>query len=265
SPEAIAQRLSRARQTLRDTYDEFALADNDVAVRLPSALEALYLLFSEGYNAHSGDRLIREELCAEALRLTGSLLTHKRAATPEVEALLALMLFQAARLSTRVGAEGVPVLLDQQDRSRWDRALINEGFDHLQRSITDSAPTRYHLQAGIAAAHAAAQRYEDTDWDLILRYYDDLLALDQSPVIAVNRAVALARAQGAAAGVRALRELLEQPFVERFHLYWVALGDLQRELGDAESARECYEKALTLVSVEPERRLLEWKLAGLNI
>jgi RNA polymerase sigma factor (sigma-70 family) len=206
--QTIAKRLTRAKQRLRDAGVAFEIPEGDeLAARLDAVLQTLYLLFNEGYKASFGEKLIREELCQEAIRLTSLLAEHVAGNRPVTHALLALMFLNAARLESRVDSEGLILRLEEQDRSRWDQTMISQGMRHLALSATGEELTEYHLQAGIAACHCAAPDYASTDWPQILTLYDRLIALDPSPVIALNRAVALANVRGPAAGLKAVEAI----------------------------------------------------------
>ena len=261
---AVEKRLVRARQSLREAAVTFVLPDRaEMGERLGAVARVLYLLFSEGYSAHRGDHPIREELCREALRLSALLLGEPAFRTTEMHALRALMLLQASRLSARVDDDGNLRALAEQDRQRWDRALIDEGLRHLGASAEGERVTEYHLEAGIAACHALAPRFQETDWARIVGYYDQLLALNGSPVIRLNRAIAVAYAQGPEQGLRALRPLEREPRLERYGLLAAARADLLARLGDTRRAREAYLGALDLVDTESERRLLLRRLSEL--
>ncbi len=257
----IAQRLVRAKRQIRESGITFELPGaKAMSARVDSVLEVLYLLFNEGYTAHRGENLVRADLCEEAIRLTKLVVSHKATALPKSHALLALMFFQSARLAARVGDGGELFLLSEQDRSRWNHKLIARGFIHLDRSAAGCEFSEYHLQAGIAACHAAATSYEVTDWAEIVRLYDQLLAINPSPVVALNRAVALAKWQGAEAGIRALEAISEHPALSHYYLLPATLGELWTEMGEREKAAAQYRKALDLPCSEPERRFLHKRL-----
>ena len=258
---ATAQRLVRAKRTLREARVRFAVpAPDELPARLDAVLETLYLLFNEGYTAHAGDALTRAELCHEAIRLGEILVRHPAGDAPPAWALLALMLLQASRLPSRVDGRGDLLLLREQDRSRWDRALIRRGLQCLERAAAGDRASTYHLEAGIAACHAAAPSYEATDWRAVLDAYDGLLAQSGSPVVALNRAIAVAMVHGAAAGIAELERLRGLPVLDSYHLLPAALGALHAEAGDAARAAACYREALGKTESEPERRFLERKL-----
>jgi RNA polymerase sigma-70 factor, ECF subfamily len=257
-PEAtVAQRIVRAKRTLAEAKVPFALPDtDDLDERLSSVLEVLYLIFNEGYTASGGEDWIRAELCEEALRL-GRILAQLMPQEPEVQGLVALMEIQASRLEARVGADGEPVLLGDQDRARWDRLLIARGLAALERSEQiGGALGPYALQAAIAACHARASEPGDTDWVRIAALYEALAQLSPSPVVELNRAVALASAFGAAAGLEALDPLLEEPSLQSYHLLPSVRGDLLARLGRFEEAQSELQRALSLAGNTRERRLL---------
>jgi RNA polymerase sigma factor (sigma-70 family) len=262
-PEAtIAQRLVRAKRKLREEEIDFALPrTEELPERLDAVLQVLYLLFNEGYTAYRGEDLVRHELCAEAIRLCWLLTGHAIADQPKVHALLALMLLQASRLSTRVDAEGNLLLLSEQDRSQWDRAAIQAGLHQLKRAAAGDELTEYHLVAGIAASHAVAESYEATDWKKILFYYDSLLRVNRSPIIALNRAVAVAMLEGPRAGVAALDQIKDDPALRNYYLLPATYGELYERSGESERAAAYYREALALMGNEAERRFLLKKLA----
>ncbi len=257
----IAQRLVRAKRHIRESGITFELPSaKEMSARLDSVLEVLYLLFNEGYTAHRGENLVRADLCEEAIRLCNLVVHHPATALPKSHALLALMYFQAARLSARVGAAGELFLLSEQDRALWNRKLIAQGFRQLDLCAAGKEFSEYHLQAGIAACHAAATSYELTDWAQIVGLYDQLLSINPSPVVALNRAVALAKWQGAEAGIRALEAISEHPALSHYYLLPATLGELWTALGEPEKAAAHYRKALDLPCTEPERRFLHKRL-----
>lgn len=261
---AVEKRLTRARQVLREEHAELQLggAVGEQAARLDGVLRTLYLLFLEGYSAHAGDAQIDAELCGTAIRLNGMLLAS-RFATPRGHALQALFLLQAARLAARVDAAGDLVPLHRQDRSRWDRGMIGEGLEHLGRAATGDVVSPFHIEAGIAACHALAGTYDATDWRQIVALYDQLLALTPSPVIALQRAIALGRAEGARAGLRALEALVGNDRLKDDPVLAAAIGELEAQRGHAGAARAAYRRALELAGTAPERRFLEQRLVAL--
>jgi RNA polymerase sigma factor (sigma-70 family) len=258
---AVEKRLTRARQVLREEYVELE-PEGDLSGRIDGVLHTLYVLFLEGYSAHAGDIQIDEDLCQTAIRLNGMLLAS-RFATSRGHALQALFLLQAARLSSRVDPAGNLVPLDRQDRARWDHAMIADGMEHLGGAATGEAVSPFHLEAGIAACHALAATYAETNWPQIVALYDHLLVLTASPIIALQRAIALGRAQGARAGLRALEALVGNDRLRDDPVLAAAIGELEAQRGDVRAARASYRRALELASTVPERRFLEERLAAL--
>jgi RNA polymerase sigma-70 factor, ECF subfamily len=261
-PAAVAQRLVRAKLLLRERRIAFELPARGLGARIGSALETMYLMFNEGYAATAGDDLVRSDLCGEAVRLATILAEHPATSRPEVHALLALMLFQASRLPARTDAEGALALLADQDRERWDRALIGRALRHLERCAAGERRTAYHLEAGIAACHALAPSYAETDWEQILALYDDRLKLEPSPVVVLNRAVALSMVAGPRAGIAALSQVAEDPRLRDYYLLPATLADLWLRCGDRQAAAAFYRRALELPCNEPERRFLRRRLAA---
>jgi RNA polymerase sigma-70 factor (ECF subfamily) len=261
----ISQRIVRAKRRIREEGITFEMpGPSDLTERLDSVLEVIYLLFNEGYTAHRGENLVRADLCEEAIRLCRLVVGHAATDLPESHALLALMLLQAARLAARVGDRGDLSVLSEQNRSLWDRRLIYEGLFHLERSAEGDRLTEYHLQAGIAACHAVAESYEATDWPRIVELYDQLQSVNPSPVIALNRAVALSRWRGPAAGIRALEEIGSHPAMSHYYLLPATLGELWSEIGEARRAADFYRSALSCPCTDPERRFLMKKLAAIE-
>jgi RNA polymerase sigma-70 factor (ECF subfamily) len=261
-PATIAQRLVRAKRRLRETGMDVPEPTADLLRRRGPALrEVVYLLFSGGHAAMEGDALVRSELCAEALRLARLMLGHPGGEHPATRALTALMCFHAARLPARTGPDGALVPLEAQDRTLWDRPLLAEGFHHLEWAAEGDDMTRYHLEAGIAAVHAAAQRPEDTDWSRVLELYDRLAALHPSGVVALNRAVAVGRVHGPEAGLSAAREAGEDPALARYHLRPAVEGAFLEELGRTDAAATAFREAAALAPSAPERHYLEARAA----
>ena len=255
--EAIAKRLTRARERLRQAAVPFEIPSGpELMARLDSVLDVLYLLFNEGYNASQGDDLIRRELCDEAMRLTSLLAEHPAGDTPKTHALLALFLFQAARFPARLDAAGEILRLPKQDRTLWDNELIARGMAHLERASRGHVASEFHLQAGIASCHCVARTYEETDWARILSLYDLLIGISGSPVVRLNRTVAVARVRGAAAGLAALDEIKNGATVQRYYLFYAVRAEFLTELSRDEEATKDYEKALSLTELPAERRFL---------
>ena len=262
SEATIAQRIVRAKRTIRERELPYAVPDSaELPERLDSVLDVLYLLFNEGYSAHRGDDLIRHELCAEAIRLASILVEHPAGDVPRARALLALLLLQASRLPARLDADGEILLLEEQDRSLWDRRLIHAGLAELARSASGDSISPYHHQAGIAAIHASAPDYASTDWPAILAQYDDLSRLAPSPVVALNRAVALAMVAGVEAGLAELERVRELPGMDSYYLLHVTSAEFHRRAGDSCLAIEHYRRAQSFTTTAPEQRLLARRIA----
>ena len=258
---AIAQRLVRAKRQIRERRLALELpAETEIRGRLDAVLGVLYFTFNEGYTAHQGDELIRRDLCGEALRL-GQLIASSSLGAPRVDALVALMALQMARSPARIDEAGDLVLLDDQDRSRWDQELITLGFHHFDRSIAGEEVSAYHVQAAIAATHARAAAAESTDWGMILELYDQLLEMNGSPVVALNRAVALAKVRGPAEALAAIEPLSADAKLREYYLLAAVKGHLLLELGRRDEAAACFRAALECRCSEPERRFLRRKLA----
>jgi RNA polymerase sigma factor (sigma-70 family) len=256
-PEAtVAQRIVRAKRTLAAAGVPFEVpAGAEFTARLSSVLEVIYLVFNEGYAATAGRDWTRPELCEEALRL-GRILAELTPREAEVHGLVALMELQASRLRARAGADGAPVLLADQDRARWDRVLIARGLAALERAQNSGGLGPYALQAAIAACHARAASVEDTDWPRIAALYDALAALTPSPVVELNRAVAVSRAYGPAAGLELADALADGPALRGYHLLPAVRGDLLEQLGRRTEARAEFERAAGMTRNERERAVL---------
>ena len=256
---AIEKRLVRARQTLRDEQVELEVGA-EAGERVEAVLRMLYVLFLEGYSAHAGTVQIDDDLCRTAIRLNDLLMTGF--ARPSAHALQALFYLQASRFAARIDAHGEIVPLHQQDRARWDRVMIERGLSHLARAASGEAVSPYHLEAAIAACHALAPTYDATDWTRIVALYDQLMTVAPSPVVALQRAIALGRAAGPRVGLRAL-ELISDARLDDSAVLAAATADLEAQLGNVRAARAAYRRALELAGTEPERRFLEKKLAAL--
>ncbi len=253
----IAQRIVRAKLTLVERGTPFDVpGSDDLEPRLPSALEVIYLLFNEGYTASGGDDWLRPALCDEARRLARILAAHMPN-EPEVHGLLALMEFQASRFASRTDAQGRPVLLMDQDRARWDRTLVRRGLAALERALASTdAIGVYTLQASIAACHARARTPEETDWASIVSFYEALLLISPSPVVALNHAVAVGMATGPHDALCLLDELAREPALARYHLLPSVRGEFLRRLGLHDEARREFERAAAMTDNGPERELL---------
>ena len=257
----MAQRIVRAKRALTEARVPFEVPrGEDRDARLTSVLEVVYLIFNEGYSATSGANWVRPALCEEALRL-GRALAGLAPQEPEVHGLLALMEIQASRLAARVDANGEPILLLDQDRSRWDQLLIRRGLNALEQAeecarARETAPGPYALQAAIAACHARAPEAEDTDWARIVGIYGALAERTPSPIIVLNRAVALGMLMGPAAGLEIVDALQDEPALKNYHLLPSVRGDLLKKLGRMEEARAEFERAAAMTENEREKRLL---------
>ena len=262
-PRTIAQRIVRAKAKIRDARIPYQVPSrSELPGRLDSVLHVIYLVFNEGYSASSGDSLTRQELSAEAIRL-GRLMVELLP-EPEAMGLLALMLLHESRRPARTSAEGEIILLADQDRSLWTRALISDGGRRLELALATRRVGPYTLQAAIAAVHASAATSSDTDWNAIVAIYDVLVRLDPSPVVHLNRAAAVAMRDGPAHGLALIDTLLAAGELDAYYLAHSARADLCRRLGRMADARTSYERALALTKQGPERRFLERRLGELG-
>jgi RNA polymerase sigma-70 factor (ECF subfamily) len=259
----IAQRLVRAKRRLREEPVALELpVGEELVPRLDAVREVLYLMFSAGYAAHLGEDLVRADLCAEAIRLGEALVECRSTVEPAIHALLALMHFQASRLPARTDQRGNLVILAEQDRERWDRTLIARGFQHLGRSASGTRLTTYHVEAAIASCHAVAVDGGEPDWRRILELYDQLYALNPSAVVALNRAVAVARARGCREALELLERFADEPALASYHLLPATRGQLLLEDGRAAEAVQSFATALERPCSAPERRFLASRLAA---
>lgn len=260
--ETVKKRLQRATHDLIE--QQIALdppASGELATRLDSVHQVLYLLFNEGYSSTSGETAIRADLCEEAARLCHLLCSHPRCCTPPTRALMALMLFHAARLEARLDDRGCILLMEEQDRSRWDHRLIQRAHEFLVQSAEGTLVSPFHLEAAIAYRHCTAESYADTDWPAILRLYDALLAIHRSPVYLLNRAIVVAQIEGPQAGIAALEEAREDAALRRYHWFDATLGELYRRAGDVDSARRCLKSAREKTRSSFDRELIDRCLA----
>ncbi len=262
-PSTVAQRIVRAKAKIRDARIPYEVpSQQELPERLDVVLRVVYLVFNEGYSASSGETLTRHDLTGEAIRLAR--LVAQLLPDAEAVGLLALLLLQDSRRAARVSASGDVVLLEEQDRSRWDRDQIAEGSELVQRSLSMGEVGPYSIQAAIAATHAQAATAAATDWSRIVGLYGLLLQAEPSPVVELNRAVAVAMQEGPAAGLTLIDGLLARGELRTYHLAYAARAELCRRLGRDGEARRAYEQALSLTQQEPERRFLERRLNELN-
>ena len=263
SDAAIEKRISRAKKELARSKSLFDLSGGDDFLRrLPAVQRALYLLFNEGYHGASPESAVRAELCYEAIRLAVLLLEHPLAATPATHALAALMCLHAARLPARIDLSGNLSSLFDQDRSRWDSQLVTEGQRFLDLSATGSELTEYHVEAAIASVHAMARRTEETDWGKIVSLYNTLITIRPSPVVALNRAIAIAQHEGPQRGLEEIDAIFNADRLATYPFYHAALGELEFRSGRSEIAREHFHQALDLARNPMERRFLEQRIGA---
>lgn len=254
---AIAQRLVRAKAHLRDVNAEFALpVGEELEARRAVVMRAIYLLFNEAYAATSGDQLLRDDLAREALRLANVLALNPATTSPEVHALCALIAFHHARAPARLDEEGALVLLEDQDRARWDQKLMRDGIVHMRASMGAPRLTVFHVEAGIAACHTLAPSFAATDWDEILRWYDILWSLAPSPIITLNQAVAHAMRDGSDVGYRIACTLENKSMLADYAPYHATLGELARRAGHVENALLHFRRALECACSEPMRNAI---------
>jgi RNA polymerase sigma-70 factor (ECF subfamily) len=261
--ETISKRIYRAKEKIKAEKIELNVPQGkELPDRLDVVLKSLYLLFNEGYNSSNPDNLIREDLCREAMRLTYILTTHNITNASVTNALLALMCFQASRLEARLDDKGNIILLKYQNRSKWHQPLIQSGFAYLEKATGALHPSVYHVEATIASFHAVAPSFEQTNWKSIYRLYETLYRLQPAPVIALNKAIASAYANGMN---DALKELLQIKGLENYYLYHTSIGEIYFELQNKELAKKFYEAALRLTSSIKEQQLLKKKIASCDL
>lgn len=259
----MAQRIVRAKKTLSEAKVPYEVpAGAELGARLASVLEVVYLIFNEGYSATAGEDWVRPGLCEEALRL-GRILAARAPDEPEVHGLVALMELQASRLRARIGVDGEPILLLDQNRARWDRLLIGRGLAALERAqqLAGVAPGPYLLQAALAACHARARTAEETDWKRIVALYTVLGQVTPSPIVALNRAVAVSMAEGPEAGLALVEALADEPALKRYHLLPGVRGDLLAKLGRHREAADAFDRAVSLTQNARERQLMQDRAA----
>jgi RNA polymerase sigma-70 factor (ECF subfamily) len=262
SEDAVKKRIQRATRELSD--QRIALDPppaGELAQRLDAVHQVLYLLFNEGYSASEGETAIRADLCEEAARLCHLLCSHPRFSTPATHALMALMLFHAARLEARLDQRGFLLLMEEQDRSKWDQRLIRRAQEFLEQSAEGNIISTFHLEAAIAWHHCNAKSYADTDWPAILRLYDTLLTIHRSPVYVLNRAIVVAQIDGPHAGIGALQEAGHDGALRHYHLFDATLGEFYRRAGDLGRAQQHFEAARKKTKSPFDRELIDRRLA----
>ena len=266
SKDSIEKRLGRARKLFRLTGTFVEITDaSDMPKRLEAVYQAIYLLFNEGYHGSRSERTVREDLCFEAIRLALLLSEHPEGEKPKTHALLALLCFHAARLPGRVDDGGGLIQLEVQDRSTWDRNLMGRGFHFLEKASTGNELSEYHLEAAIASLHCAAPTYEKTDWAKILELYDMLYRLRPSPIVALNRAVALGKALGPEEGLAELQKIPDPAKLKDYPFYPAAQGEFHLLAGRPAEAAEHFEKAVTLARSRSETNFFERKLKACRL
>jgi RNA polymerase sigma factor (sigma-70 family) len=260
--DTINKRLVRARQKIREAEIPFEVpASGDMETRLEAVLETVYLLFNEGYSASSGNEMIRYELCEEAIRLAEMIAMHPAIQSKSnVYALLALMLLNASRFRSRVDKSGNILTLSEQDRKLWDASLIQKGLVYMEKSAAENHISIYHIMAAISACHCSAPDFESTDWTAILNLYDHLLLVDHSPLVKLNRSVALAKVQGVQKALEVLQQLKSDASFSSYHLLYATEGEFYFEMKNYLKAADAYKKAIGHSLLQPEKELLQKKL-----
>ena len=263
---AIEKRIPRAKKLLAVSKNLFDIgAAAEFASRLPAVQRALYLLFNEGYHGASAESAVRAELCREAMRLTALLLEHPLGASPSTYALAALMAFQKARLPARLSASGKLYSLSDQDRSLWDQQLVVEGLQLLALSAHGTDVTEYHLEAAIASVHATAATTEETDWNKIVSLYDSLMAMRPSPVVTLNRAIAIGQRDGAEQCLEELRTIADANRLSQYPFYHAAFGESELRMGKLDAAREHFRIALSVARNASEKEFFEQRVAACEL
>jgi RNA polymerase sigma factor (sigma-70 family) len=263
---AMEKRITRAKKELAASMRLFDVeADEEFTKRLPVVQRALYLLFNEGYHGASTETPVRAELCTEAMRLTAVLLGHPLGKTPRTYALAALMSFDAARLPARIDDTGNLTSLSEQDRSKWNKDLIGEGTLLLEQSTQGSEISEYHIEAAIALAHACATSTEETNWEAIISLYDMLFAIRPTPIVALNRSIAVGQRHGPAQGLEAIASIADKGRLFAYPFYFATLGELELRCSNQESAREHFKAATALARNPMERRFLEGRIKATRV
>ena len=256
--DTIAKRIYRAKEKIKTEKIELDVPQsNELSLRIDTVLKSLYLLFNEGYKSSNPDKLIREDLCEEAMRLCFLMTQHSLTALPRTKALLALMCFQASRLDARLDDKNNIILLKHQDRSKWNRSLISKGFELMEESTEPFEVSAYHLEAAIASQHATARSFEQTDWKTIYHLYEMLYQLQPNPVVAMNKAIA---SSYAISKQNALQELQQIKGLENHHVYYASIAEVYFDLDNKEEAKKFFKKALELTSSSFDQQLLMNKI-----
>jgi RNA polymerase sigma-70 factor (ECF subfamily) len=265
TPDTIEKRLYRAKQAFREHEIVFDIPQGqELQNRLDNVLEVIYLLFNEAHSSSYHDSLVRGDLAVDTIKLCELLVSHPLTNLPQAEALLALLFFHTSRMPSRLDANGELLLMKEQDRSLWNRAMIEKGLYHLRRSAGGDMLSRYHLEAAIAYEHCKAQRFEDTDWESILYFYDLLKQIVPSPVVLLNRAVVIKELKGAQIALECIRDIPGINYLKNYYLLHAILGELNSEIGKKDTAKKHYEEALRTVVSAAEKQLIEKKLSSLN-
>jgi RNA polymerase sigma-70 factor (ECF subfamily) len=260
--ETIKKRLQRATRSLIDNQISLETPPaHELLARLDTVHQVLYLLFNEGYSASAGESAVRADLCEEAARLCHLLCSRERFSSPASHALMALMLFHAARLDSRLGLDGSLLLMEEQDREKWDQELIRHALHYLNLSAAGTVVSSFHLEAGIAFHHCTARSYRETNWRAILELYDSLISLHRSPIYLLNRAIVVAEIEGPQAALHALEEVRRDGSLRHYHLLDATLGELFRRAGDLERARSHFEAAQLATLTRFERDLIDRQMA----
>jgi RNA polymerase sigma-70 factor (ECF subfamily) len=262
--DTVEKRLYRARQAFREQTVAFIIPEGkELLERLDNVLEIIYLMFNEAYSSSYHDSLIREDLAIDTIKLCEFLVLHPLTRLPQTEALLALLCFHTARMPGRLDSNGELLLMKEQDRSVWNREMIDKGLYHLRHSAGGDMLSRYHIEAAIAYEHCKASRFEDTDWQSILYFYDLLKQIVPSPVVLLNRAIVIKETAGAAEALESIRNIPGINYLNNYYLLHAILGELNAEIGKKETAKSHFEQALKMVVSIAERQLIERKLRNL--
>ena len=261
SEDTISKRLYRTKEYFREKKIRPQLPnENELHSRTGAVLSSIYLMFNEGYNSTHSDQLIRKELIGQAMLLSKSLLENEKTRLPEVNALMALMCFHSARIESRTNSEGELIMLDKQDRSKWDQEMIKMGNMYMNRAAFGDRLTTYHLEAAISYQHCIAGSFAETDWEAILNYYDALLQLADDPIVHLNRCIALMNHQGAQPAFDHLNKITANLKLPKYYLYHAFLGELQERLGNSAAAVSAYQKAMGLTQSDSEQQFLRKKI-----